>query len=249
MPPAGLASCMHVSSKKQEKRNTSGNCNERWRLKAGAMTAVQVWGEKWSRSKGDSEPKWVNTKGVNLIVTANCGHWPSSVMITSWVVFPDLGTSPSALSLTERKTGIWILRLLTKQKADRWPVLRPSEAHRSGSWHMTGDEIFVQQCPGREYSWGWGVGRTAGIVWLISSLRQRWRCCWAVVSWRQTPSTLCLMVEGHHQQFSQEASFLAVLEDVFPGKESQGYACIVSTSQALPKSLTNPILRGEGKDR
>lgn len=57
------------------------------------------------------------------------------------------------------------------------------------------------------------------------------------------------MVEGHHQQFSQEAGFLAVLEDVFPGKESQGYACIVSTSQALPKSLTNPILRGEGKDR
>lgn len=57
------------------------------------------------------------------------------------------------------------------------------------------------------------------------------------------------MVEGHHQQFSQEAGFLAVLEDMFPGKESQGYACIVSTSQGLPKSLTNPILRGEGKDR
>lgn len=193
MPPAGLASCMHVSSKKQEKRNTSGNCNERWRLKAGAMTAVQVWGEKRSRSKGDSEPKWVNTKGVNLIVTANCGHWPSSVMITSWVVFPDLGTSPSALSLTERKTGIWILRLLTKQKAvddpysahqrhtdpvhGTWPVMRSSCSNARGASTAGGEGLEGQRglC---DWSAHWGRGGVVAGQWFREGKHLRLYAWW-----------------------------------------------------------------------
>ena len=60
---------------------------------------------------------------------------------------------------------------------------------------------------------------------------------------------MLLMMEGHHQQFSQEASFLAVPEDVFLEKENQDDACIVSICQALPKSLTNPVLQGEENNR